>query len=137
MALTVPNAMDTIDSAQKNAIVHDQEFLLQGSVLDASLLVVIDRLRGLCDNADIQPETFHDHEIVFLLKDFSAAPTPGPTSQGVMLRVRRAVDHPELPYQLRYVGFPEIAGNKNPRENMENGRQKAVTLDNPSNRDWD
>ncbi|XP_042862236.1 mediator of RNA polymerase II transcription subunit 18-like isoform X2 [Penaeus japonicus] len=71
MALTVPNAMDTIDSAQKNAIVHDQEFLLQGSVLDASLLVVIDRLRGLCDNADIQPETFHDHEIVFLLKDFS------------------------------------------------------------------
>ncbi|XP_042864374.1 mediator of RNA polymerase II transcription subunit 18-like [Penaeus japonicus] len=108
MALTVPNAMDTIDSAQKNAIVHDQEFLLQGSVLDASLLVVIDRLRGLCDNADIQPETFHDHEIVFLLKDFSAAPTPGPTSQGVMLRVRRAVDHPELPYQLRYVGFPEI-----------------------------
>lgn len=38
----------------------------------------------------------------------AAAPTPGPTSQGVMLRVRRAVDHPELPYQLRYVGFPEI-----------------------------
>lgn len=33
MALTVPNAMDTIDSAQKNAIVHDQEFLLQGKVV--------------------------------------------------------------------------------------------------------
>lgn len=33
MALTVPNAMDTIDSAQKNAIVHDQEFLLQGKVI--------------------------------------------------------------------------------------------------------
>lgn len=42
-----------------------------GSVLDTSLGVVIDRLRGLCDNADILPETFHDHEVVFVLKDFN------------------------------------------------------------------
>lgn len=42
-----------------------------GSVLDQSLAVVIDRLRGLCDNADIPPETFHDHEVVYILKDFN------------------------------------------------------------------
>ena len=34
--------------------------------------------------------------------------TPGPASQGVMLRVRRAMDYPDLPYQLRYVGYPEL-----------------------------
>lgn len=37
-----------------------------------------------------------------------AMSTPGPASQGVMLRVRRAMDYPELPYQLRYVGYPEL-----------------------------
>lgn len=103
-----PNAGETLDSALKNAIIPDQEFLLQGSVLDTALAVVIDRLRGLCDNADIPPETFRDHEAVYVLKDFSATPSPGPASQGVMLRVRRALDHPELPYQLRYVGYPEL-----------------------------
>ena len=101
-------AGETLDSALKNAIIPDQEFLLQGSVLDSALTVVIDRLRGLCDNADVQPETFSDHEAVYIVKDFTATPTPGPQSQGVMLRVRRALDHPELPYQLRYVGYPEL-----------------------------
>ncbi|KAG7158671.1 mediator of RNA polymerase II transcription subunit 18-like [Homarus americanus] len=108
LPVNIPHAGETIESALKNQIVPDQEFLLQGSVLDTSLPVVIDRLRGLCDNADIPPETFHDHEVVYILKDFNAPATPGPAGQGVMLRVRRAVDHPELPYQLRYVGYPEI-----------------------------
>ncbi|KAK8743868.1 hypothetical protein OTU49_001304 [Cherax quadricarinatus] len=108
LPMSVPHVGETIESAIKNQIVPDQEFLLQGSVLDTSLGVVIDRLRGLCDNADIPPETFHDHEVVYLLKDFNAPVTPGPAAQGVMLRVRRAVDHPELPYQLRYVGYPEL-----------------------------
>lgn len=42
-----------------------------GSVLDNSLGVLIDRLRGLCDNSDVHPETFHDHEVVYILKDFN------------------------------------------------------------------
>ncbi|XP_045595147.1 mediator of RNA polymerase II transcription subunit 18 [Procambarus clarkii] len=108
LPVSVPHVGETIESALKNQIVPDQEFLLQGSVLDTSLIVVIDRLRGLCDNADIPPETFHDHEVVYILKDFNAPSTPGPAAQGVMLRVRRAVDHPELPFQLRYIGYPEI-----------------------------
>lgn len=45
--------------------------MLAGSVLDNSLGVLIDRLRGLCDNSDVHPETFHDHEVVYILKDFN------------------------------------------------------------------
>lgn len=108
LPINVSHVGESIEAALKSQIVPDQEFLLQGSVLDTSLGVVIDRLRGLCDNADILPETFHDHEVVFVLKDFNAMSTPGPASQGVMLRVRRAMDYPELPYQLRYVGYPEL-----------------------------
>jgi len=107
--MPVPSTMDSIEVAQKNSIVHDQEFLLQGSVLDSSLPVVLDRLRGLCDNSDVLPETFHDHEIVFLLKDFSAT-GPGPVPH-TLLRVRKALDHPELPCQLRYVGYPETGNH--------------------------
>ncbi|KAK4303609.1 hypothetical protein Pmani_024391 [Petrolisthes manimaculis] len=99
---------ENIEAALKSQIVPDQEFLLQGSVMDNSLGVLIDRLRGLCDNSDVHPETFHDHEVVYILKDFNAPATPGPASQGVMLRVRRAVDRPDLPHQLRYVGYPEL-----------------------------
>lgn len=36
------------------------------------------------------------------------APPQGPQSQGVMLRVRRALNKPNLPWQLRYTGQPEI-----------------------------
>ncbi|XP_071551061.1 mediator of RNA polymerase II transcription subunit 18 [Panulirus ornatus] len=111
VSVNVPLTNETIDATHKNHIVPDQEFLLQGSVLDTSLGVVIDRLRGLCDNADIPPETFHDHEVVYVLKDFNAPSNPGPAAQGDILRVRHAVDHPELPYQLRYVGYPEIGNH--------------------------
>ena len=44
---------------------------ISGSILDPSVNVLLSRLRGLCDDADCQPETFHDQEIVFVLKDFS------------------------------------------------------------------
>lgn len=95
---------DVLDSTLKNNLVPDQEFLLQGSVLDTAVRDLLDRLRGLCDNADILPETFNDHEIVFSLKDFSGT---GSSGSGEVLRARRAIDHPELPWYLRYVGFPE------------------------------
>lgn len=35
----------------------------------------------------------------------SGAPT---ASQSFMLRVRRALDHPDYPWQLRYLGQPEL-----------------------------
>nr|CAD7401120.1 unnamed protein product [Timema cristinae] len=67
-----------------DSIVPNQEYLLQGSVMDSAVEVLLHRLRGLCDNVDSGPETFHDHEM-------------------------RAVDYPEMPWQLRYIGQPEVA----------------------------
>ncbi|MCL4126143.1 UNVERIFIED_CONTAM: hypothetical protein GTU68_038839 [Idotea baltica] len=83
-------------------------FVVLGSVLDSAVDVLLDRLRGLCDCSDTPPEVFHDHEVVFILKDFNAPPTQVPQSQGVMLRIRRALNKPSLPWQLRYTGQPEI-----------------------------
>ena len=47
------------------------KYIFLGSVLDTSVLVLLDRLKGLCDGADVPIETFHDHEVVFILKEFS------------------------------------------------------------------
>ena len=87
-------------------------------------------MKGLCDNVDIGPESFHDHEISFSLR------TPNQTGQTVslnnwpirrsqthknhslqaplMLRVRKALDVADAPYQLRYVGQPEIGDRSRP-----------------------
>ncbi|KAF8764450.1 mediator of RNA polymerase II transcription subunit 18-like [Argiope bruennichi] len=81
-----------------------QEFLMQGSIMDTSCEVLLHRLRGLCDNADENPETFHDYEMVFQIR--------GPTGTPLVLRARQALDHPEMPWHLRYIGQPEI-GDKN------------------------
>ncbi|KAF2360259.1 hypothetical protein FHG87_008987 [Trinorchestia longiramus] len=109
--MSVQSVLDSIESAQKSDIVPDQEFVLQGSVLDLSVMVLLNRLQGLCDNADSILQTFHDQEICFLLKDFSNTGSVAPGSGGVMLRVRKALDHPDLPWQLRYTGQPEV-GNR-------------------------
>jgi len=62
-------AMDSLTSAMKNNIVPNQEYLLQGSVLDSAVEVLLHRLRGLCDNVDSGPETFHDHEMCFSISN--------------------------------------------------------------------
>lgn len=66
--VSMPNNMDQISLALKNNIVPHQEYLLQGSVLDSAVEVLLHRLRGLCDNVDSGPETFHDHEISLSLR---------------------------------------------------------------------
>ncbi|XP_031335143.1 mediator of RNA polymerase II transcription subunit 18-like isoform X2 [Photinus pyralis] len=104
----IGSATDTLNTALKSNIVPDQEYLLQGSVLDQYVEVLLHRLRGLCDNVDSGPESFHDHELCFTLRA-----TSGPGSAMVLpLRVRRALDVPEAPWQLRYVGQHEL-GDKN------------------------
>lgn len=45
-----------------------QEFLMQGSIMDTHCEVLLHRLRGLCDNADEPPETFHDYEMVYQIR---------------------------------------------------------------------
>ncbi|XP_077994987.1 mediator of RNA polymerase II transcription subunit 18-like [Glandiceps talaboti] len=84
-----------------------QEYLLQGSVLDSALESLLHRLRGLCDNLETVPETFHDHEMVYILRGNTTS-----QSSPVLLRARHALDHPNMPWQLRYVGQAEL-GDKN------------------------
>nr|SVE88244.1 EOG090X0CKJ [Daphnia similis] len=105
------SAIDMLTSALRSNIIPNQEYLLQGSVIDSSAEVLHNRLRGLCDAAETGPETFHDHEMCFSLKASSPGGTPQ-QQQSFLLRVRRALDHPEYPWQLRYLGQPEL-GEKN------------------------
>ncbi|GBM25610.1 Mediator of RNA polymerase II transcription subunit 18 [Araneus ventricosus] len=97
--------MESVATARRNFnFAPQQEFLMQGSIMDTSCEVLLHRLRGLCDNADENPETFHDYEMVFQIR--------GPTGTPLILRARQALDHPEMPWHLRYIGQPEI-GDKN------------------------
>ncbi|XP_034730756.1 mediator of RNA polymerase II transcription subunit 18 [Etheostoma cragini] len=78
--------------------INMMEYLLQGSVLDQALQSLLHRLRGLCDN--MEPETFTDHELVYLLK--------GQQGNPFILRARRSLSHPTSPWHLRYLGQPEV-----------------------------
>jgi len=90
--------------AMKANIIPDQEYLLQGSVLDSHVDVLNHRLKGLCDNVDIGQETFHEKEMVFSIR--------GTSPQPLTLRVRHSLDpNCKVPWQLRYVGQPEL-GNR-------------------------
>lgn len=101
--------MDSLSAALRCNIIPNQEYLLQGSVLDQYVEVLLHRLRGLCDNVDSGPESFNDHELSFILRGNSPSANTPPI---LPLRVRRALDVPDAPWQLRYVGQHEI-GDKN------------------------
>ena len=60
-APSLPNLVQGIDMvtmAMRSNIIPDQEYLLQGSVLDQHVEVLKHRLRGLCDNVDSGQESF-------------------------------------------------------------------------------
>ncbi|ODN06124.1 Mediator of RNA polymerase II transcription subunit 18 [Orchesella cincta] len=101
------SAIDTLTSAMKSNVVPNQEYLLQGSILDSGVDILLHRLRGLCDNTDVGLESFHDHEACFVLFNPAAQ-----QSQPLTLRVRKAVDDTAAPWHLRYMGQPEL-GDKN------------------------
>lgn len=88
---------------------NQQEFLLQGSILDDAVEHLLHRLRGLCDNADSGYEMFHDHEMAYILRSPTSAAV-----QPVSLRVRRSVEpkDKDMPWHLRYLGQHEV-GDKN------------------------
>lgn len=92
--------IEPVPTVRRNVNIVHQEYLLQGSIMDSSCEVLLHRLRGLCDNADEPSETFHDYEMVFQ--------TRGSTGTPLVLRARQALDHPEMPWHLRYVGQPEV-----------------------------
>jgi len=96
--------MDSLTAAMQHNIIPDQEYLLQGSVLDTHVDVLNHRLRGLCDNVDTGKETFHEKEMVFSIRGTSTVP--------LTLRVRHSMDPGAgagIPWQLRYVGQPEMS----------------------------
>ncbi|KAF7998011.1 hypothetical protein HCN44_009409 [Aphidius gifuensis] len=108
MSAPISTALDNLNSAIKSNIIPNQEYLLQGSILDSAVEVLLHRLRGLCDNVDSGTETFHDHEMCFSIRK---GPPP---EQPLSLRVRRALDYPEMPWQLRYIGQHELGDKSRP-----------------------
>jgi len=95
--------MDVLRGNQSNV----QEYLLQGSILETNREMLLHRLNGLCDMVDTGPEKFHDHEMVFVLRGPTAIPS-------VVLSVRRALDHAENPWHIRYVGPVEVGDRNRP-----------------------
>lgn len=45
------------------------EFLLQGSILDESRDALLHKLRGFCDHSDVSPPMFQDHEMVYAISE--------------------------------------------------------------------
>ena len=90
--------------ARRGGAVAQQEYLLQGSILDDSCEQLLHKLRGFCDNCDSSPETFQDHEMVFTIRAANGSNTS--------LRVRKSMDWPQNPLHLRYLGQQEL-GDKN------------------------
>ncbi|CAL1548434.1 unnamed protein product, partial [Lymnaea stagnalis] len=96
-------------------IAPQQEYLLQGSILDTHRDVLLHRLRGLCDNAESSFEIFTDYEAVYMLsKKTVRNSTPTQQSQYVLFRVRHALDDPEAPDHIRYLGQAELGERGRP-----------------------
>ncbi|XP_064482397.1 mediator of RNA polymerase II transcription subunit 18-like [Ornithodoros turicata] len=92
--------MECISGVPRRIMGGQQEYLLQGSIMDGAFEVLVHRLRGLCDNADSPIESFQDYELVFQIR--------GPTGTPVTVRARQSLDSPQMPRHLRYVGQPEV-----------------------------
>ncbi|BFG02555.1 mediator of RNA polymerase II transcription subunit 18 [Drosophila madeirensis] len=99
MAL-VSSARESLSHALNNRFLPNLEYLLQGSILDSAVEHLMHRLKGLCDNVDTSPETFHDLEVCMSLRQPNS-------NQPLLLRVRRALGR-DAPFQMRYLGQPEV-----------------------------
>lgn len=72
-------------------------------------------MKGLCDNVETAPEQFADYEACFSLRapmteQMNSQPPP------LLLRVRKSNDPADaaMPFQLRYIGNPELGDIKRP-----------------------
>ncbi|KAG2460703.1 MED18 polymerase, partial [Polypterus senegalus] len=66
----------------------------------------------------MEPDTFVDHEMVFLLKGQQGSP--------FILRARHSLDRPNAPWHLRYLGQPEV-GDKSRHALVRNCVDVAVS----------
>lgn len=71
MTAPISTAVDNLTAAIKSNIIPNQEYLLQGSVLDSCVEVLLHRLGGLCDNVDVGHEQFDDHEMCFSIRKYA------------------------------------------------------------------
>lgn len=100
--MQVTSTKESLSQALQSKIIPNQEYLLQGSIVDSAVDHLIHRLKGLCDNVDAGLEQFNDLEVCLSLR-------PPNQMQPLLLRVRRALDQDKNnPFQLRYIGQPEL-----------------------------
>lgn len=98
--MQVTSSKESLSQALHSKIIPNQEYLLQGSIIESAVEHLLHRLRGLCDNVETAPETFHDLEVCMSMRQ--------PNQQMPLnVRVRRALDR-DMPFQLRYIGQPEL-----------------------------
>lgn len=90
---------------EQNRRAPSSEYLLQGSVLDDSVDILLHRLRGMCDNSEEGLNKYKEHEIVHTMADASG-------SGAVSMRVKKQIHAPDQPWILCYLGNPEI-GDRN------------------------
>lgn len=81
-----------------------QEYLLQGSILDESVEMILHRLRGMSDDSTENSIKFKEHEMVFSMRESNTST--------VSVRVRRSLVEPDQPATMCYQGHPEL-GDKN------------------------
>lgn len=79
----------------------NQQLLLQGSILDESVDILLHRLRGMCDDSEGGLVRYKEHEMVFTMRE----PVPPGT---VSVRVKRQLNGSDQPWLLCYLGNPEV-----------------------------
>lgn len=115
--------IETLTMAMESNIIPDQEYLLQGSILDSHVEALAHRLRGLCDNvgSGTDEQQFSEREMVFAIRTQGG----NQQQQSLSLRVRKADTFSsssgqnnfgggagDPPWQLRYLGQPEIGNQR-------------------------
>lgn len=85
-----------------------QEYLLQGSIFDDSVDILLHRLRGMCDNSEEGLVKFREHEIVYSMRESATTPAT------VSVRVRKQLNALDQPWTLCYLGIPEVGDRNRP-----------------------
>ena len=84
-----------------------QESLLQGSILDESVGIILHRLRGMSDNTEESSIKYEEHELVYSMRESN-------NTGIVSVRVRKSLLTPEQPPTLCYLGHPELGDKGRP-----------------------
>ena len=98
-----------------------QEYFLQGSINEAFLQKLRDRLKGVCDN--VGEKQFRDLE-----KTYSLAGISTTIPVNVIAKASKSLDKPNVPWQLRYIG-PTDTGDRSKSTMIRSNVTVAVSDD--------